>query len=431
MLEILKEFENRKVLIWGLGREGLSTLAFLRRHLPDQVLYVSDLKEPQGLEENCVFVPQDESAFHEYDMIMKAPGVVVGDQSLVPLISGQTPLFLKYYGAQTIGITGTKGKSTTSSLMYHVLKENGNEVFLVGNIGIPCFDILEDITDNSLVVFEVSCHQLEYSPYSPKIGVLLNLFEEHIDHYGTYELYKHAKEHVFLHMHEGDTCLINGALKPQLAKAHDPIRTGIGGDVYNMGRNLYSPLGSVSVRNCSLIGEHNYDNSAIVYHIAKMLGVSDEVFLAAMASFSPLDHRLQDCGIYKGITFVDDSISTIPQATIQGCSALGNVGSVLVGGMDRHIDYSDLEEWICECTVPHIILMYATGKRIYEELDHSKVSVQLHLVDDLDEAVKKAFEVTPQGTACLLSPAAASYGYFKNFEERGDVFKALVKQYGE
>lgn len=427
-MKLIDEFKDKKVLIWGMGLEGKSTLAYLKKHLPDQKVYISDRKEPM-LGDNEVFIPEGDINLDEFDIVMKAPGIEVKDEAIRKKVTGQAALFLKYYGHQTIGITGTKGKSTTTSLMYHILQTAGIKSFLVGNIGIPCFNCVDEIDENTWIAFEVSCHQLEVSKYAPHVGVLLNLFEEHLDHYGSYDLYKYAKENVYRNQKDDDIAIINVELEKSLNECPRAITAGNGGVIDHEGKLLKAGNNVLDASECALMGEHNYYNAAIDYYIAhNVLGIEDEVVKEALRTFVTLHHRLEPVGTYHGVTYVDDSISTIGQATIQGINALKNVKTVLIGGMDRGIDYKDLEAYLKDCKVENIIMMYTTGKRIYEEMD--TIPEGMIWVEDLQQAVKKAVELTHEGI-CLLSPAASSYDHFKNFEERGDRFKEWVSYYAE
>ena len=427
-MQLIDEFNDKMVLIWGMGLEGKSTLAYLKKHLPGQLIYISDRKEPE-LGDYEVFVPEDKIDFDAYDIIMKAPGIEVKDENIRKKVTGQAALFLKYYGDRTIGITGTKGKSTTTSLMYHILQTAGIKSFLVGNIGIPCFNCVDEIDEDTWIAFEVSCHQLEVSEYAPHVGVLLNLFEEHLDHYGSYELYKYAKENIYRKQKENDIAIINMELQKSLEECPRAITAGKGADIDHEGKFLMAGSHCLDARECNLLGEHNYYNAAIDFYIAReILNIDDEIVKEALRTFETLKHRLQPVGTFKGVTYVDDSISTIGQATIQGIKALKNVQTVLIGGMDRGIDYKDLEAYLMNCKVEHIIMMYATGKRIYEEME--VVPEGMILVEDLQQAVEKAVELTKDGI-CLLSPAASSYDHFKNFEERGDRFTEWVNYYAK
>lgn len=428
--ELSKLFYNKKVLIWGFGLEGKSTLNFLKKHGDDTTIEIADDKEIQV--EGIKTILTAHVDFNSYDIIMKSPGIVINDDTFpFDKLYSQSQLFLEQYRNQIIGITGTKGKSTTSSLLYHVLKENCNSVFLVGNIGVPCFDIIDEIEIDSKIVFEISCHQLEYATVSPHIGVLLNLYEEHIDHYGTFEKYIAAKEKVFTNQGEGDVAIINSQCINQVKKAPHCLTCSMDnqGDIYADGNILVNPFSKINVdeNKVTLLGHHNFYNMAIVYIIAHhYFGVSDESFTEAIATFKTLPHRLQNIGMIDGVRYVDDSISTICQSTIQAIESLNDVDTVLVGGLDRGIDYSPLIDFLAISKVRNIIFMYASGKRIYDEWS-KRVDKPAFAVENLEDAVKIAKNVTMKGKTCLLSPAAASYGYFKNFEERGDVFQELVK----
>ena len=186
----------------------------------------------------------------------------------------------------------------------------------------------------------------------------------------------------------------------------------------------------VPVGEISLVGEHNIANIAAAFAAAAQIGVSWRQFVAALRTYHTLPHRLQPIGEVDGVFYYDDSISTICESAIQALHSLTNVGSVLIGGMDRGIDYTPLETYLSTAPVDHIILMYDTGKRIGEELNVNNSALmqtnRVHVVENLEQAVALAKRVTPKGKRCLMSPAAASYGFFTNFEERGDMFRELV-----
>ncbi len=423
------EFAGRRILIWGYGREGKSTYEWIRHLCPDLPLDITDggkgLDDARRSTVNTRCIREDETDFGSYDLIMKSPGIVLKPGMGTEHICSQTELFLKHLGDRTIGITGTKGKSTTTSLIAAALAKK-YRVHLVGNIGIPCFNALYDFGDEDLAVFEISCHQLEYTEYSPHIAVYLNLFQEHLDHYGSFEAYGEAKNHIYRYQKPGDIVMLGDMLEQQ--KKECPNALIIGKDIYADGNILHAENASVEVKETKLIGAHNYTNLAVAYETAHNLyGVSDADFLEAVRDFEPLAHRLQDLGVHKGIRFVDDSISTIGQACIKALESLPLTDSVLIGGMDRGIDYTDLREYLAERKDLHVIFMYASGRRVYEEMqaEHT-VHEHMYYAEDLKEAVRKAYEVTSEGHICLLSPAASSYDHFKNFEERGDIFRKLA-----
>jgi UDP-N-acetylmuramoylalanine--D-glutamate ligase len=351
-------------------------------------------------------------------------------------IVSQTEVFFRLYRDRIIGITGTKGKSTTTTLVYHILKQAGIPVVLAGNIGIPVFAAAEGLEEDTVIVVELSSHQLEYMTVSPRYGVLLNIHEEHLDHYGTMERYVAAKQHIYTNQRPGDRLFCNIENEPEAGGTQAEV-TRIGAAM--SGAEIQVSESSIRYgeqevliqpKQMKLVGKHNYFNIAAAYGVCREFQVSDSVFLEALASYEPLPHRLQFVATVDGVDFYDDSISTICETTIQALESLPNTDTVLIGGMDRGIHYQELIQYLSGSTVRHIILMASTGKRIYEEIRadypefHEKT--RLLLVDTLEEAVVAAKRLTAKGTCCVLSPAAASYGIFRNFEERGDVFQKYV-----
>lgn len=374
----------------------------------------------------------------DYDLIFKSPGIVLPKEpeEYNCLFTSQMEIFMKAYREQMIGITGTKGKSTVTTMLYHILKESKRDVVLAGNIGIPAFDILEDIGPKTFVICELSCHQLEYIHVSPRIAMLLNIHEEHLDHYGTMKKYIHSKQQIYLHQGPKDLLLCDLSILPHksFCAAHiytisDCFTTA---DVVLSGTRIRFEQGEYKIpaKEIHLLGHHNHIDIAFDYAVCHLLGLSDEEFDAALRTYQPLPHRLHFIGEKDQIRYYDDSISTICDTTIQALKSVPEVGSVLIGGMDRGIEYDELIVFLSRHTVPYIILMADTGKRIYQEIKEKYPNFyqpeRLHLVDTLEEAVQTAKKHTPSGMACILSPAAASYGIFKNFEERGEVFEKLV-----
>lgn len=441
MLNILKKLITGKhVLILGFGREGRSTLRRIRQAGGYASVTISD-RAGASPEDPSVRVISGETymdTLDHYDLVFKSPGVVLPKDPSEYLcqFTSQMEVFFTAYRKRIIGITGTKGKSTVTTMLYHILKENGRDVVLAGNIGIPAFDILEDIHPETLLVCELSCHQLEYIHVSPHMAVLLNIHEEHLDHYGTMEKYVRSKQQIYLHQKPSDLLFCGlsvlprkGTCKSHIYTVSDRYSTA---DVMLNGTRIRFESGDyrIPAEDIHLLGHHNHIDIAFDYAVCHTLGLSDEEFDRALRTYEPLPHRLNFIGERDGIRYYDDSISTICDTTIQALKSIPSVGTVLIGGMDRGIEYDDLIRFLSDDGVPHIILMAATGKRIFDEIQNNypdfHAPKRLVLVDTLEEAVDCAKKITTPGTACVLSPAAASYGIFKNFEERGDVFKKLV-----
>jgi len=182
-------------------------------------------------------------------------------------------------------------------------------------------------------------------------------------------------------------------------------------------------------KNENIRGAHNSYNIAVATTVAKLLAVEDDKIAKAIIEFKPLAHRLENIGVYDGVTYIDDSIATIPEAVISAVESITNINTVIIGGMDRGIHYESLIAFLSQGKVENVILMYDSGKKIYEELKKTGTNSNYVLAEDLEKAVELATQITKKGTICLMSPAAASYGVFKNFEERGDKFKEYVEKY--
>ena len=442
MLETIKQYiENKKVLILGYGREGKSTYKLLQKVKVYEKLSIADLNPvTEEVDENVTLVTGEnyQRNLNDYDVVFKSPGIVlekeIEDYSCE--IISQTEVFFKRFREQIIGITGTKGKSTTTTLLYHVLKEAGVKCVLAGNIGIPAFDIVEQIEEDTVICFEMSSHQLEYMSVSPKVGVLMNIHEEHLDHYGVMEKYVAAKEKIYRNQKSGDKLICNVDILP---KEEDCKAQVISVGYEDSGADLIIKEKEIvwkektfilPVSEIKMIGIHNYYDIGVVYALVQDYKIEDKVFKEALKTYEPLPHRLQYIGSADGVKYYDDSISTICDTTIQALTSLKDADTVLIGGMDRGIDYEELILFLSQHEIPNIILMEATGKRIYEEINTSYPQFQgkerIKTVEHLEQAVELAKQITQKGKSCVMSPAAASYGIFKNFEERGEVFRQLV-----
>ena len=437
--------KGKRILLLGYGREGQSTWNVLRRLGTYEALDIADLKAPAALPEDGTVWhtgPDYQKCMDDYDVVFKSPGIVLErpENEYRCSILSQTEVFFQCFRDQIIGITGTKGKSTVTTLLYHLLKQAGMDALLVGNIGIPALDHMEEVKPDTRIVFELSCHQLEYMTVSPHIGILVNIHEEHLDHYGTMEKYVEAKHHIFKNQRPDDILICNVQCLPEEGTCPSGlIRAGMDGSgkeldvvqeqdgtwVHFRGKSFCIPTDEIK-----LLGQHNYFDIGVAYGVCSILGMDDQVFARGLKTYEPLPHRLQYIGEREGVKYYDDSISTICDTTIQALKTLKDTDTVLIGGMDRGIDYRVLIEYLSDCQVPHIILMEATGKRIYQEIHkyypEFKNRARLILAEHLEDGVKRARQITRPGTSCVLSPAAASYGIFRNFEERGETFSRLV-----
>ncbi len=440
--EYLKNYtENKSVCILGYGREGKSTYKLISKYCSPKSIAISDLnpvdRTLNSLPDNVNIITGSDyqKCLDDFDIVFKSPGIVLekSPDSLKCEISSETQVFFTVYRKQIIGITGTKGKSTVSSLIYHILKESGLDTYLVGNIGVPVFDIAEDVKENTIIVCELSCHQLEYMTVSPANAVFLNLYEEHLDHYGSMQNYYNAKKNIYLHQQEHDCLLINSDIAPEYTKAytytisdknpdsHIYVHDGI---ISEKGHEDYK----IPVDKIKLLGVHNHYNIAVAYFM-NSFHVKREEFEKALCTFNPLAHRLEYVDTVDGVRYYDDSISTACATAIEALKSVPNAQTILIGGMDRGIDYTSLIEFLNINNV-NVICMETSGKRIFDMIQSMNFNnpERVYYVSHLDDAVKLAHEITESGKSCVLSPASASYGIFKNFEERGNVFKNLVSQ---
>lgn len=434
--------DERSVCILGYGREGRSTLGMIKKYCRPRTLTVCDLNAPDDIGYGDVRIitgDKYQSCLDDFDTVFKSPGVAL-DKDISRYsckITSQTQVFTECFRDRIIGITGTKGKSTVSSLIYHILDRSGRNALLAGNIGIPVFDIAGKMRDDTVAVIEFSCHQLEHMTVSPHISVMLNLYEEHLDRYGTLERYAAAKSNIWLHQNKDDILVCNSGIMPEDISSEAVSVSGCDpdADIYVNNATVFfhgAPVFDIPVNDLKLHGVHNHYNIAVAYCICKMLGVSDESFRDAVCDFRPLDHRLKYVCTAGGVRYYDDSISTAAETAIEAVRSIENTGTVLIGGMDRGIDYSSLIDFLGSETV-NVICMEASGKRIYDQIMRSGFSGKdrVFYTEHLEEAVKLASEITKSGESCILSPAAASYGIFSNFEERGDRFTELVNELRE
>ena len=412
---ILNRLRGKRILILGFGREGKSTRAFLQRHLPDAMVAVADKNAMEGVAHSG---ERYLDAIYDYDIVIKTPGISLKDFDANGVeITSQTDLFLSQFHHQTIGISGTKGKSTTTSMIYHLLKESGRDAILTGNIGIPCFDVMEQIHEDSIVVYELSAHQLEYVHNSPRVGVLLNVFEEHLDHFGTFERYKHAKFNLLRFMGADDFAVVHDSL------LMETLELGVNNVVFpNMDFDIDEEA-------LPVLGPHNLLNVKAALCACAAYGIDVKEVIPHLYTFNPLEHRLEPVGTFGGVTFVNDSISTIPQAAIAACQTLGRVDFLLLGGFDRDIDYAPLVEYMAEHPVPHLLFTGKAGERMMQLMKERGVASQLVPYRNMEEAFDYLKCHKKAGDVCLLSPAASSYDQYKNFEERGAKFKRLAESF--
>jgi len=363
MIDLLKRtldgFDHTVIL--GFGREGRSTYRLLRRYFPGLVLTIADANLTVAEDELLKGDPYVEfSTGKDYlnvltgkSVVFKSPGVLLPKKLLSheSVLTSQTDLFIQKFGKQLVGVSGTKGKSTTSSLIYHLLKNTGRKAVLLGNIGIPAFDKIDEIDTDTHIVFELSAHQLQHVHHSPHVAVLLNIFPEHLDYFSSFDEYRQAKLNLFRYQSadnllivSGDTLLNGEKGRSQLIPFYNHSVSGAAcllsdAEFFLKGKKYRFP-------EMQLVGLHNKANVLAALLALVPLGVSVEEMLQALPDFKGLPHRLEFVGTVHDIHFYNDSISTIPASAMAAIEALNNVGSIILGGYDRRLDYGELVSYL-------------------------------------------------------------------------------------
>ena len=445
--DIINYLKDKKIVILGFGREGQATYKLIRKHLPDKEIYIRDKNENI---KNNELISNDKFVILElgndylgdldkFDLILKSPGIAfntIDIDSFKDKISSELELLLKFYKGKIIAITGTKGKSTTSSLIYQMIKDNNYKTLLAGNIGTAVFEYIDELEELDYLVLELGCHQLEFVTHSPEYSILLNIFEEHLDHYRNYDGYIEAKCNIFTHQTDNDYFIYNydnEIIQNKVNKYNPKSHTysiSLLGDEH---ASTYLKDNKILFNNeviydinekRKLLGMHNVNNIMFVLTLAEILNLDMTKVVKTINTFDALPHRMEYVGVFNGITYYNDSISTIPASCINALKSI-KVDTLILGGLNRGIDYSELINFINNYDLKNLICIPDTGNIIAAGITNNNIKV--YEEDDLLNAIKRAKEVTKKGEVCLMSPAAASYNTFKNFEERGDFFKEHVK----
>jgi UDP-N-acetylmuramoylalanine--D-glutamate ligase len=391
----------KNALILGYGKEGMATEVYLQKQFPTLKTAVAD----ESRTKDYLDMQKD------FDIAVKTPGIHKSKVT-IPYTTATNIFFseVKARGNLIIGVTGSKGKSTTASLIAAIIKTAGRDVQLVGNIGNPMLEVLlKPIKQDEIFVVELSSYQLDDIRYSPDIAVVTNLFPEHMDFHGGLEQYYEAKKNIIRFQNPGDLFFYNGTNKLLKDWAKETKAMAIAAKAQQLPSNL--------------LGKHNEENISLAIAVADSLGISKDHIARAVQDFQPLSHRLELVGTFQGITFYDDAISTTPESTILAIEALKNVDTIFLGGQDRGFDFSPLEKAIKKYKIKNIVLFPDSGSKIHLN------DLNVLNTASMEEAVKFAYENTAAGKTCLLSCASPSYSLWKNFEEKGDEFKKFVMEY--
>lgn len=429
----IQDLSGKKICILGFGKEGQAVLSTLEKHATKTEITIAD-KNPQlqATGHKLQTGPDYLKNLDRFDIIIKSPGIPPQPEfdSLKHNVTSSTQIFLDSIagsGAIVIGVTGSKGKSTTASLIHEMLQAGGKNVSLIGNIGEPAISHLDEAEKGKIFVMEMSSYQLADLTVSPQIAVVTSVFPEHLDYHASaplstgltpFERYKFAKKNVARFQNNEDIifyCSTSDGAR-EIAMKSAGIRIPFSADEC-----------PIPIEKTHLIGEHNRSNIAAAYKVGVHLKIPDEAMLTAIRDFRGLPHRLQSIGVRHGIVWVDDAISTTPESTIAAMDALGDrVETIILGGQDRGNDFTELARRIKRSSVKTVILFPGSGPRIREAIGDAHADVCFHEADSMEKAVQFAKKRTMASKTVLLSTASPSYGMFKNFEEKGDAFRKCV-----
>ncbi len=426
---------QNQILILGFAREGQSTYKFLRARFPHLRFLLADAKTPDWIPEDpfveTVFGDHYLSSLSKTQICIKTPGIsphkpeiVAAKVAGVQFTSHMQIFFEICPSPNTIGITGTKGKSTTASLIYEVIKSGGLPAVLVGNIGKPALDYLPEISENTWVVMELSSYQLMDLTLSPHIAVLQSIYPDHLDYHTDLEEYSLAKSHIFSFQQSTDFFIYNAAdptINSLISNVQKPAAILLPYTISDYPKNLTSHL----------LGDHNKLNILPSLTIAKLLKIPDEKVRQTISEFTPLSTRLQEVSSVNGVRFFEDTLATIPEATIAGIDALHpNVETLIAGGHERKQNYLELAKKILNSNIKTLIVFPTTGPRIWEQINHleNNPNITYHYSESMSDAVQFALDHTRSGAICLLSPAAPSFTLFRDYRDEGNQYRKSITE---
>jgi len=446
-------FTNKQIAVLGLGIEGRDVCEYLLKQGARNIT-VFDRKTAVELGQiykrfkslkNLEFkLGQNylKDGLVDFDIIFRSPAFKLSMPEIVEAekagatISSATKLFFDFCPAKIIGVTGTKGKGTTATLIYRILKKAKKKVFLAGNIGEPMLTLLPKLRKEDLVVLELSSFQLIDMTKSPHLAIVLFVSSEHLDYHQNTQEYIEAKSNIVRHQKSSDFAILNAdnptsssfaSLTPAKIYCFSRSRKVNGGyveaDKIFLFDKLIGKIGKLKLR-----GAHNWDNVCAAITASRLVGVDIDPIKKTVFSFSGLEHRLELVRRYKGVSFYNDSFSTTPETAIAAIRAFKEPIILIAGGSEKGSDYTELGKEITHSSVKCLILIGQMAERIkkaaLEEGYKGKIIFQL---GEMKEIVRKAFAEAKTGEVVLLSPACASFDMFKNYKDRGRQFKKYVR----
>ncbi|MFW5926854.1 MAG: UDP-N-acetylmuramoyl-L-alanine--D-glutamate ligase [Wenzhouxiangella sp.] len=426
-----------RIAVLGHGREGRSAVRAISRHRPgaDITVLVESGQGPSDLPTRTgPFVASDLEAF---DVLVRSPGIPVDHPALAAcrerggcIVNPSSIWFSERGDIPVVGVTGSKGKSTTAALLSHLLAACGRRVLLAGNIGVPLLDHLD--TDADVVVMELSSYQLADLEGRLELGIVTRLFAEHIDWHGSLERYTAAKLRI-ADLLAGRPLVINAA-DPVLVEATASIRSRVAGNrpprIHRVDDELVlADRRLIGGSETALVGRHNLDNAALAIDAGILLGEPVEILVDALRDFRPLSHRLETVGEKAGVRWINDSIATSPHATLAALQSLESEEVILIaGGQRRPADWTGVVEWLGREGLFGLITLPDNGPGIQASFSRAGLvpRVGMHSAETVEEAVGIASRLGRPGVVVLLSPGAPSFPHFRDFEQRGERFVEAV-----
>ena len=439
-------YKNKKIFILGMARSGYEAAKFLSSKNCE--ILITDAKEKDTEKINeleslgikvIITENQLELLDDSFDVIIKNPGVPIDVPVVLKAKELNIPVIneveLAYYylpeDVKIIGITGSNGKTTTTTLTYEILKKAGFPVYLGGNIGIPACKLLDDIKENDYLVIEISSHQLyDFKDFKTDISILTNVVETHLEHFYTFDNYKNSKKKIFNGHTKDDLAIINNGNECSLESTKDILSTKItfsalvNADICLKDKAIYYyDEKIIDVDDIKIKGNHNYENIMCAISVAKHYGVANNVIIEVLKEFPGVEHRIEYVGEINKRKFYNDSKSTNLLATKIALSSFTDPTIILLGGLDRN---QPLEELIPYMKHIKKIICYGQIKDRVKEFANQN-NLDCDVTENLEEATNKAYESSSEEDIILLSPACASWDQFKDYEERGKKFKRIVQ----
>lgn len=439
--------KDKKILILGMARSGISVAKLLSNY--NNEIVITDLKEQDDkiLKELAslnisVIITDDQSQLinDSYDYVIKNPAIKKDNKAVVKAKSLNIPVINEIEASYSflpkdtkiIAITGSNGKTTTTTITYELLKYSNYNVHVGGNIGIPLSSIVTDVKPDDILVLEISDHQLcDMYNFKADISVITNLSEVHIDFHDTYENYKNVKKKIFNNQTENDIAILNKENKDviELTKDIKPKKIYFSSknkaDAYiDNNKIMYNNEEIIDINDIKIKGNHNYENIMVAVIIAKKFGVTNENIKEFLSNFGGVEHRIEYVKTVNKRKFYNDSKATNNKSTVIALDSFNEPTILIMGGLDRNIPFDEIGSHLKN--TKYIICYGETKYKIKEFAD--KYNVNSFVVENLNEATNKAYELSNEDDVILLSPACASWDQYPDFETRGNEFKEIVNK---